>query len=74
MGGAEGGGFLALHEEAEGAPPAGDLEDGLGDEAAVALAPLRVFLEGGGQLTLPTAAAVKKGRGFYRQGAKVEES
>ena len=68
LGGAEGGGFLAVDEEGKRAPPAGDLEDGLGDETAVALAPFRVFLEGGGEFVIEDAMLAEDGLGDVGSG------
>ena len=44
-------------------PPADDFEHGFGDESAVALAPFRVFLEGGGQRVIEHLVLLEHGFG-----------
>ena len=68
LGSAEGGRFLAVDEEGKCAAPAGDFEDGLGDETAVALAPFRVFLEGGGEFVIENLVLAEDGLGDGRGG------
>lgn len=61
MGAEEGVGVFGIDKVGEGAAPAGDLEEGFGDEGAVAFAPFLIVLEGGGELVVEDAVVEDDG-------------
>ncbi len=61
-------GLLGIDEEAEGAPPAGGLENCLGDEITVAFSPAGVLLEGGRELMIEDSVVDEDGFGKLQSG------
>jgi len=65
LGGDERVGFLGIDKVGEDAAPAGCFEESFCDEGAVALAPFRVFIEGGGELVVGDSVVDQDGFGEF---------